>query len=740
MAWNDVQTASDNITHTEWNNMVTYIEGISAGNSGANYAYDYIVYQDGANYKAQTGSDGAIGSTDTNPRTVIQYAIDNIGTKNYNKILLNGDFTISSTITLIDNLDIELVGSINASANTVFFGDTPISNFSFHGGYISSNKDVATSDTRTEGVFYFPSSADHIRFRDIHFDSLYNNAISFYQGSGADYKFDNITFTNLTGYGVLINATNLDEYKRVNINNIDIYEDTPSLLLSTILVDKARDVNINNITVEKVSSDNPAVWLADSKNFNINNVTGYNCYDYPVSITSCKDGTISNIHAVSGQNWGAVIASTHDTGYDIENVTIDNVTASHCGRHGILFHNPITNCKEVKGLIISNFMIDSCDENGIAILALSGAVSGVRIHNGICKNNGQNPNGDYAQGIFVAGKKGNPISVDIRDVSCTDTQAVKTQPYGIMLNAVSSSGWYTNLTARLYNNYLLGNNTAPIYVHSDDDSTYDLTAEGNQGYYKSGTLYAKDIYGGDTSTAQITLQGSTSDNLSRITIDTDGSNYYHAKQWHFWYQDGQQLLRMNQNGTITEVWGQDGADSDLKLGANTSDADPYIVIEGAGNTKFSNASGFLSSNTGLMCSWISGNKTNLKSEYMVPIWAEENNTLSATTYEWAFGNGADTPVQGGILIYVPDGYECHVVAMGLNINDSSADACVELVHNGTPQGNACSSCCVAEYRNLASGFTPIEISNGDFINFRTLSASDTAKPATAVAWLRYRGI
>jgi len=25
MAWNDVQTASDNITHTEWNTMVTYI-------------------------------------------------------------------------------------------------------------------------------------------------------------------------------------------------------------------------------------------------------------------------------------------------------------------------------------------------------------------------------------------------------------------------------------------------------------------------------------------------------------------------------------------------------------------------------------------------------------------------------------------------------------------------------------------------------------------------------------------
>jgi hypothetical protein len=43
----------------------------------------------------------------------------------------------------------------------------------------------------------------------------------------------------------------------------------------------------------------------------------------------------------------------------------------------------------------------------------------------------------------------------------------------------------------------------------------------------------------------------------------------------------------------------------------------------------------------------------LSREYMVPIWAEENATLNDGGYEWAFGNGANSPSNAGIAIYVP---------------------------------------------------------------------------------------
>lgn len=126
-------------------------------------------------------------------------------------------------------------------------------------------------------------------------------------------------------------------------------------------------------------------------------------------------------------------------------------------------------------------------------------------------------------------------------------------------------------------------------------------------------------------------------------------------------------------------------------------------------------------------------------EYMVCIWGEENDTLTSGQYQWSFGNGGTLGgAQGGIQVYVPTGYECHCVAMGLNINDSSADATVELVIDGVDQGTDCDVTCTAQYRNLQHDFTPVSISDGDHITFKTTSATDTAEPCYVVAWIRFR--
>lgn len=123
------------------------------------------------------------------------------------------------------------------------------------------------------------------------------------------------------------------------------------------------------------------------------------------------------------------------------------------------------------------------------------------------------------------------------------------------------------------------------------------------------------------------------------------------------------------------------------------------------------------------------------SSYMVPIWAEENAALGASAYEWAFGNGANSPADGGITIYVPSGMQCHVVAMSLRVGGGTAT--VELVHNGSVKGAACNVVLASGQSATDEMETPLEISNNDYINFRTQAASGTSAPCVVTAWLLY---
>jgi hypothetical protein len=122
----------------------------------------------------------------------------------------------------------------------------------------------------------------------------------------------------------------------------------------------------------------------------------------------------------------------------------------------------------------------------------------------------------------------------------------------------------------------------------------------------------------------------------------------------------------------------------------------------------------------------------IKQEYMIPIWAEENSTLGANAYEWAYGNGANTPIDGGVTIYVPDGFTAEVVAMSLSIGGGSAT--VELIHNGVLKGAAAQV--VSDGLNTVAEITPLAVVNGDLINFHTVAASGTSAPCVVTAWIR----
>ena len=122
-------------------------------------------------------------------------------------------------------------------------------------------------------------------------------------------------------------------------------------------------------------------------------------------------------------------------------------------------------------------------------------------------------------------------------------------------------------------------------------------------------------------------------------------------------------------------------------------------------------------------------------EYMYPVWAEENSTLGASNaYEWAFGNGANTPADGGMTVYVPSSWTCTVVAMSVRVGGGTAT--VELVHNGTPKGSACQVVLSSGQSATDEMATPLVIANNDYINFRTVSSASTSGPCVVTAWLR----
>jgi hypothetical protein len=121
--------------------------------------------------------------------------------------------------------------------------------------------------------------------------------------------------------------------------------------------------------------------------------------------------------------------------------------------------------------------------------------------------------------------------------------------------------------------------------------------------------------------------------------------------------------------------------------------------------------------------------------YLTCIWAEENGVLNDNAYEWAFGNGASTPNDGGLEIFVPPGETCNVVAMALVQQDNAADFNVELVINGTPQGASCRVVGTST-RTAMNTSVSATINNGDIINFYTNSENGTAAPNTVMVYLQ----
>jgi len=135
-----------------------------------------------------------------------------------------------------------------------------------------------------------------------------------------------------------------------------------------------------------------------------------------------------------------------------------------------------------------------------------------------------------------------------------------------------------------------------------------------------------------------------------------------------------------------------------------------------------------------------------KMEYIQTIWAEENAALGSGNYEWAFGNGANTPQMHGVVLYVPSGYSAEVVALGLVVTSSSNDVVAEVqceLTDGTGTTRAAGSVTVdipttSSIKNVVELSTPVSFVSGEALNFKTISVTGSSgSPNVVTAYLKY---
>lgn len=112
------------------------------------------------------------------------------------------------------------------------------------------------------------------------------------------------------------------------------------------------------------------------------------------------------------------------------------------------------------------------------------------------------------------------------------------------------------------------------------------------------------------------------------------------------------------------------------------------------------------------------------------IWAEENGGLGNNTFEWAFGNGANTPINGGIVIP----FTCELIAMTCKANNNTSSQVIQIVVNGSP--NTVYSVTALNGVGSNKFSAPLQINSGSRINFRTVLSGGASGPNTVCAWFK----
>lgn len=106
------------------------------------------------------------------------------------------------------------------------------------------------------------------------------------------------------------------------------------------------------------------------------------------------------------------------------------------------------------------------------------------------------------------------------------------------------------------------------------------------------------------------------------------------------------------------------------------------------------------------------------------ITAEENADLNTNTFEWAYGNGANTGINSGVIIP----FNATLKFLTLSIS-GTASVEVAALKNGVQVASV-------TLTTASSGYisTNVQYFSGDFVNFRTVLGSTASNSGVVTAW------
>ena len=104
---------------------------------------------------------------------------------------------------------------------------------------------------------------------------------------------------------------------------------------------------------------------------------------------------------------------------------------------------------------------------------------------------------------------------------------------------------------------------------------------------------------------------------------------------------------------------------------------------------------------------------------IITVWAEENSDLHDSEYEWSFGNGSAGVPRSGYTMMAPG----RVLRMGLATSSRGEVAKVKLAVIGHEQSSYGVTKPDGEYSGTSTFEYPLELAEGDRINFRTATSS-----------------
>ncbi len=109
-----------------------------------------------------------------------------------------------------------------------------------------------------------------------------------------------------------------------------------------------------------------------------------------------------------------------------------------------------------------------------------------------------------------------------------------------------------------------------------------------------------------------------------------------------------------------------------------------------------------------------------------PLWAEESAALTASTFQWSFGNGSETPSGSGIVL----ADDCELYAVSAEVENGTG---VKInVYKDTTIVADTGTFDESVFNTLA---TPVQFSAGDIVNFETNTVT-TGDGGRVVAWFR----